>query len=162
MMAAISLQFSLQADLSSELITWFGHGAPFSHVDSILGDGSLLGARSDVVAGVPAGVQIRPPHYIAWTRVLRVDLPAPDVVVGAYYDFVRAQIGKPYDMEAILAFAAGRDWRRPDAWICSEVSTRALEVSRYFPFMLATPANKITPADEVLLCSTRVPVALAA
>lgn len=161
MSSAIVMQFSAQADFGAELIEWFGHGA-FSHVDSVLEDGRLLGARSDVCAGVPPGVQIRPQHYAPFSRVLRVELPAPEGVVRAYYEFVLAQVGKPYDKLGIAGFVVGRDWRDLAAWFCSELNGRGLEpdVSGYFAYRLSTPANKLTPPDLVLVCSTRVPLLL--
>jgi hypothetical protein len=45
----ITLQFVRGEDLGAKLITWFGHGANFSHVDVVWPDGKLLGARSDRV-----------------------------------------------------------------------------------------------------------------
>jgi hypothetical protein len=151
----IVLHFSAQADLGSELIRWFSHGA-YSHVDSALPDGRLVGARSDVCLGIPAGVQVRPPGYAGFSRVLRIDLPADDNVTNAYYRLLAAEIGKPYDMRAIAGFASGRDWREGGAWFCSELSTAMLERSGWFPFPLATPANKMDPDDELLAVSARV------
>lgn len=159
MTRAIVLQFIGADDLGSEAIEWFSHGS-FSHVDSVLEDGRLLGARSDVVGGVPAGVQIRPPDYETFARVLRVELPAPNAVVDAYYGFLRSQIGKPYDKDGILAFVLWRDWRTPDAWFCSEIAARGLEVSGYLAYPLASPANRVTPSELVQICSVLVPVTL--
>jgi hypothetical protein len=154
----IRLQFSRQADLGSTFIAWFGHGAGYSHVDTVLGDGQLLGARADHCAGVPPGVQVRPPDYAAFSRTLVVELPASAETTSVYYAFVRGQVGKGYDMTAIVGFAAGRDWRAPDSWFCSELAAAALEASSFFAFPLATPANKISPDDLLLVCSTRVRV----
>jgi hypothetical protein len=157
----ITLQFVGADGLSSEAIEWFSHGA-FSHVDSVLDDETLLGARADVIGGIPAGVQIRPPGYETFKRVLRVELVAPADIVATYYEFVRSQLGKPYDKESILAFVTGRDWREPDSWFCSELVARALEVSGYFLFPLASPANKVTPSELVQILSICVPITLPA
>lgn len=161
-MSAIVLQFSFQRDLGADLITYFGHGAGFSHVDAVMPDGSLLGARSDVCLGVPSGVQIRPPHYADFARVLPVSLAASDLQSHGFNNFLQGQIGKPYDMEAILGFAVGRDWRNPNAWFCSELIAAALESGGWFPFGLATPANKLDPDDLLLATSARADVRLAA
>lgn len=154
----IVMQFSRQNDIGSDLITWFSHGAGFSHVDTVMPDGRLLGARSDVCAGVPPGVQIRPVLYAPFSRTLRVVLPADDETTCSYYAFVEAQIGKPYDMRAIEAFPLDRDWRTPNAWFCSELNAAALEACRWFAWPLATPADKIDPDDLVLVVSTRVAI----
>lgn len=147
----IVVQFVSTADISSELIEWYGHGL-FSHVDCVLPDGSLLGARQD------EGVQIRPPDYEKFDRKLAVQLPCPMAVSDKFYEFIKAQVGKPYDMTAIAGFASGRDWRTPDSWFCSELAAAALEQSGYFAGKLSTPANKVTPDDLLLVLSAMVPV----
>lgn len=154
---AIILQFATETSLGSGLIRFYGHGW-CSHVDAVLPDGRLLGARNDVLMGVPAGVQIRPPGYAPFTHTQRVTLMAPDPIVDDFYAFVQSQVGKPYDDLAILAFAVDRDWRNAGAWFCSELDGRGLEVAGYFPAPLATHANKLTPPDLLLACSARVPV----
>lgn len=152
---AIVLQFCDTPGLSSALIEWFGHGW-CSHVDSVLEDGRLLGARMD------GGVEIRDANYETFRRLLRVVLPAPAEIVRTYYDFIKAQLGKPYDQEAILGYIAGRDWRDDRKWFCSELVTAGLEASGYFPFPLSTPSNKMTPEDLLLACSTRVEIPMVA
>lgn len=159
----IELQFSYQNDLPSELITYFSHGAGYSHVDTIMPAGLdwcppgwLLGARSDVRAHIPAGVFPRPPDYAPFARILKVTIPAADTT--PYYEFLHQQLGKPYDKRAILGFAAGRNWRNPDGWFCSELKTNALEVQGFFPYPLSTPENKVDPDDLLLAISTRVKI----
>ena len=71
-----------------------------------------LGARLD------GGVQTRPPNYEKWSRVV------PYYKERAYWDFLKAQIGKPYDKLAIFAFAVDRDWR---SWFCDELVAAGLE-----------------------------------
>ncbi|MDE2469768.1 MAG: hypothetical protein KGL35_13780 [Bradyrhizobium sp.] len=158
-MNAIILQFIGSPDLGSQAIEWFSQGQ-VSHVDCVLEDGSLLGARNDVVMGIPAGVQIRPASYIGNDKAVRAVLPAPTSMIQDFYDYVRAQIGKPYDMEAILAFVAGRNWRNPAAWFCSELQGTMLEQCGYFATPLSTPTNKLTPAGLLLACSARAPVVM--
>lgn len=63
----------------------------------------------------------------------------------AFYRFLRAQVGKPYDHSAIWGFASGRDWREDDSWICSELQAAALEHAGIVPNQLYLAANKITP-----------------
>jgi hypothetical protein len=153
-MGAIVLQFASNTSLGSRLIEWYDHGK-YSHVDTVLPDGSLLGARDDVIGAVPAGVQVRPADYVHGDMLLRVTLPAPDAIVNAYYAFVSAQIGKPYDETAIKAFAAGRNWIEDDSWFCSELCAAGLEKAGYV-HMLSAPVNKIAPDDLLLVCSALV------
>lgn len=142
-MGAIRLQFSRQADIFSSIIAWYG-GAPFSHVDAILPDGNLLGARSDKQGGKPTGVQVRPPGYAKFAAKVVFTLQCSDAQEGAFLDFLHKQIGKPYDKSAILGFMMGRDWRQDGAWICSELVARAAEIATIMPYAYLA-ANKISP-----------------
>jgi hypothetical protein len=158
----ISIQFSRGPDFSSDLIMWFSHASiasGFSHVDTVMPDGSLLGARSDSIGGKPPGVQIRPANYLGTEPVFRVDIEmANELESSAYYDFVKSQIGKPYDMEGIAGFITDRDWRDPSSWFCSELVTAGLERCQYFPYALAAPLNKVTPVDLLRFLSVLQPL----
>jgi uncharacterized protein YycO len=156
MMGSIVMQFAGSASLTSRLIEWFDHGE-YAHVDTVLPDGTLLGARNDVMAGYPAGVQIRGADYQQGYALRRVALPCTDDQQKAYYDFVMAQVGKPYDSKAIAAFAVGRNWRSPDAWFCSELNAAGLEESGVVP-PLSAPCNKIAPDDLLLVLSALVAI----
>lgn len=155
-MGAIVLQFASNTSFGSRMIEWFDHGK-YSHVDTVLPDGTLLGARDDVIGTVPAGVQIRPAEYVHGSTLLRVTLPAPDAIVNAYYAFARSQLGKPYDRTAICAFVVGRNWQEDDSWFCSELCASGLEKSGYL-HMLSAPVNKIAPDDLLLVLSALVQV----
>lgn len=155
-MGAIVMQFVGNSSWGSRLIEWFDHGK-YSHVDSVLPDGTLLGARNDVIDGIPSGVQIRPASYVDGDKILRVTIPCTVNQEEAYYAFVRAQIGKPYDETAIAAFAVGRDWRAADSWFCSELCAAATEASGLVPAMIA-PVNKIAPDDLLLVVSALVSI----
>lgn len=158
MIDAITLQFVGAKGLASDIIEWFSQGV-VAHVDAVMDDGSLLGARDDEVGGKPSGVWIRPANYMPFERVVRVVLPAPTIIVERFYGGILAEVGKPYDSEGLIAnFVFGRDWRDPCAWWCSELHGAKLEQCGYFPTPLATPSNKLTPAGLLLACSGRVPV----
>lgn len=140
----VKLQFVLGYGLSSRAISWFSAGH-FSHVDAVLPDGSLLGARSDTVGGKPPGVQIRPPFYEKWKERVVMTLPNSAPYEAGFLAFLNAQLYKPYDSTAIWGFVAGRDWRDERDWFCSELQTAALEACQALP-VLYTPQNKVTPA----------------
>jgi hypothetical protein len=142
----IVLQFVASDDPESEAIRWFSRGW-CSHVDAVLPDGSLLGARLD-------GVKIRPPDYAAFSQRETVCLTATPEQEEAFYAFLHAQVGKGYDRLAIVAFAVRRDWRDDSKWFCSELIARALEVCGWLPKPLAHPANQITPRDLLLVTSS--------
>jgi hypothetical protein len=139
-----------------------------THVEAVMPDGTLLGAHLD------GGVQARPAEYdkAEMTRELFVDLDGtqvafsavrskPDIGVltaeDAFHDFLRAQVGKPYDTEAVLGLGVGRNWRTADSWFCSELIAAALEACGYLP-RLSAADNHISPRDILLILSGRVSI----
>jgi len=75
-------------------------------------DGGLLGGDG--------GVQIRPPNYEKFSRVERVAIAVPYYKERAHWDFLKAQVGKPYDKLAIVTGAcrmrgSAMSWLRPDS-----------------------------------------------
>jgi hypothetical protein len=150
-MPELHLQFVAENAPSSRLIGWFSAGH-LSHVDAVLPDGRLFGARSDRAGGQPPGVWARPPGYLRFSRRVVASLPAREEAAGCWRQFLGAQLGKPYDWRAILGFLCNRDWRQDDSWICSELQARALEVAGLAP-SLYLAANKITPVALALAVS---------
>lgn len=155
-MGAIVMQFAGDNSFGSLAIKWFGHGR-YSHVDTVMPDGLLLGARNDVMDGYPAGVQLRGPNYQVGYDLKRVTIPCTDTQQSDYYQFVLDQVGKPYDDKAIAAFVFGTDWAMKDAWFCSELNTAALQHCGWLK-ELAEPANKIDPDSLLLVLSALVEV----
>lgn len=147
----IKLQFVCEKAISSQVIAWFSAGH-FSHVDALLDDGYLLGARSDRVGGIPPGVQIRPPGYAKFSVRVVFHVPATPAQGQIYREFLEAQLRKPYDSKAIWGFLFNRNWREPDSWICSELQAAALEAAGVVP-ELYLAANKITPVSLALATS---------
>jgi hypothetical protein len=138
-----------------------------THVEAVMPDGTLLGAHLD------GGVQARPAGYdkAEMTRELFVEIKdpyAPDEIVrvggngklareNVFHDFLRAQVGKPYDTEAVLGLGVGRNWRTADSWFCSELIAAALEACGYLP-RLSAADNHISPRDLLLVLSGRVSI----
>ena len=151
-MPMLTLQFAIEAGLSSRLIRWFSHG-PYTHVDVVLPEQKLLGARSDCPVNGKTGVQARPENYAKFVHVRRVKLSVTPSQEVLFYSFLKRQIGKPYDWRAILAFVFDRNWRNADAWYCSELVAAALEYAGVIPAYIYAPANKITPDDLLLILS---------
>lgn len=151
MTTAIVQQYVLGKDIASKAIGWFSSGY-FSHVDCVLPDRRLLGARSDHVGGAGSGVYIRTANYEPWVRRVMMVLPCSITQRGQYHRFLLDQLGKPYDMQAIAAFLFNRDWREPDSWICSELQCAAGEAAGVLP-KLYMRASKITPVACALAYS---------
>lgn len=150
-------------DVESYLIRAYQHSwCPYTHVDIVMPDGQLLGARAD------GGVLIRAADYQPFAATLVVDIAVADEIEAAYYAFARAQIGKPYDFTAIAHMALidvdpakptqERDWRENDSWFCSELDLACMEASRALPYSLGAPVKVLTPADDLLICSALVDI----
>lgn len=153
----VTLQFVQGTNVFDKAIQAYSHGWA-THVDALLADGSgrLLGSQSHAIGAVPAGVQIRPPNYEPFAQVLRVTLPAAPQQEAAFWTFLEAQLGKPYDHEAIFGMAVDRDWHAAGSWFCSEVQGAALEGCEVFPYPLSTATYCLTPPGLLLACSAIV------
>lgn len=152
---SVRLQFVYGSGLSSRAISWFsaGSGAKrLSHVDAVLDDGSLFGARSDSIGGEPPGVYRRPAGYEKWSYKIVFELATTDAQKKAWTQFLQDQYAKKYDKLAIWGFVLGRAWRDDDCWICSELQARALEVAGIIPPLYLT-VSRITPEALALVCS---------
>lgn len=139
---SLDLLFRANRGFTSWAIEYFG-GGEYSHVDIIWPDGRLFGARSDVIGGVPAGVQFRPADYEIAPKTTRISVLCTLAQEQRGLAWAKSQEGLPYDKLAIVAFGTGRDWRTENAWFCSELATRFLEVA--LGFDLPISPNKITP-----------------
>lgn len=153
----LTAQFVLARGCSSRLILLAGAGTQakgFSHVDIVLPDGMLFGARSDSVGGKPPGVQRRPAGYgdATWARREIFSLKATPAQEKRGYDFLYAQEGKPYDKLAIFAFFISRNWRDDDSWICDELYLKFIEAAGVCP-PLYLPANRLNPTGAAVVAS---------
>jgi hypothetical protein len=167
----IHIRFVTGSDFISNAIRIGERDGWATHAEVVMPDGTLLGAHID------GGVQARPAGYdkTKMTRELIVELSfgnfvdivgsgrqdAIDRMEDAFYTFLRAQLGKPYDVSAIAGLALDRDWRLADSWFCSELVAAALEQCDYLP-KLSAADNHISPRDLLLVLSGRVPIANAA
>lgn len=147
----IRLRFVLGSGWASSAISVFSAGH-LSHVDAVMPDGTLLGARSDNVGG-GKGVRERPNPYETAAKVLWAEITAQPDQEADFYAFLRKQLGKPYDHLSIFAFAINRNWRDDDAWYCSELIAAALEDALILTKTLYLPFNKITPVMLAVLVS---------
>jgi hypothetical protein len=150
----IRLRFVTANDPVSAGIRAAEYGFWASHTEAVMPDGTLLGAHYD------GGVQARPADYDKGqcSREMIVSIPAPPAMTDAFHSFLRAQVGKPYDVQAIIAFIAERDWQQPDSWFCSELQAAALVHCGWFAAPLATEFNHITPRDLLLIISGRIAI----
>ena len=151
----IRLRFVTCGDAVSAGIRAFEYGFWASHVEALMPEGTLLGAHYD------GGVQARAHDYDAgkFQREMYVQIPADPAMTDRFHSFLRAQLDKPYDVEAIAGIVAQRDWQSPDSWFCSELQAAGLAKCSWFPGALATEFNHVTPRDLLLIISGRIALA---
>jgi hypothetical protein len=146
MTTTVNLRFVTGNDWASDLVRVGQHDGWCTHVETIMPDGTLLGAH------LVGGVAIRQPGYDKDTMVRELTVPLDIAYPNVYYDFQRAQVGKVYDTTGITGLVLDRDWRQPDSWFCSELVAAGLEVCGFLP-PLSSVANHITPRDLLLILS---------
>lgn len=153
-MASVRYQFVKDTGIGAALIRWRSR-SPYSHVDLVLPDGNLLGARDSKIGNIPAGVQIRPPNYKHFSQVLVAELPCTEAQAQAIYAAVRSQIGKPYATEAIWDFIVD-DNSDPQptadnkAWFCDQLQAWGALAGGVPMLNPKTNLNAITPGDLLL------------
>lgn len=147
----ITLRFVTGNDFISRGIRLFEYGFWATHVETLMPDGTLLGAHCR------DGVQARPRDYDKgrFSKEAFVDIPATSEQTDGFHTFLRAQIGKSYDFKAILGIVMQRDWRDTKAWMCSELVTAGFchDKVGIFPRQLATEFSRVTPHDLLLIVS---------
>ncbi len=148
MSAIIAFQFVQSNDPIGRIIQIYERG-PWSHVDCVLPNGDLLGARSDAVGGKPPGVQIRPPNYEAWPARDLVQLEATDEQLNAWTAFLHSQVGQAYaTADLIMEYLTGRGGGNVNGdWWCSKLAASSAENSLWLPKPLGQSVNTITPRD---------------
>lgn len=146
-MQPIELHFSLGVGFTSALIAYFGYGyGGYSHVDAILSDGRLAGARADRVGGAEPGFRIRPPNYEPWKRSATLTIPATAQEHARWEAWQLAQVGDGYDQRDILGLIVGEPLNSGNGhWICSAAQLFGLQQIGKMPANLPFIAQQTTP-----------------
>lgn len=71
-----------------------------------------------------------------------VDLPASDP--AAVLAAAAGELGKPYDLTALLGLVLRRDWQECDAWFCSELVAWAFQAAGQ-PLLRSEVVRRVTP-----------------
>jgi hypothetical protein len=139
----VALQFSTESDPISAFIRWWTW-SPYSHVDFVVPlTGELLGARET------GGVQVRPANYAVFSAKLVLAADATIDVAEAVLELLTAQVGKPYDLQALFGYPFRLDWQTQGKWFCSDLIAWAFETAGY-PLLDASRLDRVTPADLIL------------
>lgn len=116
-MPQIKLQFSKSHGIGADLICW-RDWSDYSHVDTVMPNGKLFGARSD-------GVKHRDPYPVVRKIVLSVDVTNNQEEL--FYAHITSQEGKAFDFIGLVGIAFNRNWENTDKWFCSELVMWALK-----------------------------------
>lgn len=96
------------------LIRWLT-GSQWSHCAIVSDDGVMaVEATWPRVRMVPVEKIMR-----AHTKNLVIDIPCANPALA--FDHAMDQVGKPYDLTALIGWLSGRDWQEEDSWFCSEL-----------------------------------------
>jgi len=147
----ITLRFVSHPGLFNWACTIAQYGFWATHVEAVMPDGRYLGAISD-------GIKARDPSYDKGSvkKEIFLEVKATQEQEEIFYAFIESQIGKPYDLWAILAyFYPSRDWQSFDAWYCSELLGTGLAECGILPKEMAVKFSRVTVRDLLLLISTR-------
>lgn len=87
----------------------------YSHIDLVNQDGTRIGAHLD------GGVAVRPANYEKFTKELRGIVSCTPDQFNSAQAWIHAQVGKKYDLTAVIGTGLQRDWTSPDAWFCFEL-----------------------------------------
>ena len=149
-MALLKWRIVSDCDPVSGIIRFVTRGI-VSHVEFLFDDElGTIGARAD------GGVKIRPVDYCHFPVDFRFRVPCTDDQYNKAHNFLRAQLGKPYNFEDILGILVNRDWRESDSWICSELWAATMEEAGLIG-RLASSICMITPQDTLILSSAMWP-----
>lgn len=131
--------------IPSKIIEWDTR-SKISHIETQLSPGCYLGAL------LSGGVQIRrDKDYGHNFRQHFFSIDVTDEQNVAYWKFLGAQVGKPYDWRAISSWILGdRDWDMPDAWFCSELVAAACKAANIPLFNWSVGVARYTPRDVVI------------
>jgi hypothetical protein len=132
--------------------------SPFSHVDILLKDGTLLGASNSpdapFIHGNPCGVAQRPFDYqpFAYRRQMYIATERADDIRR----IATTQLGKSFDNSALKdfmsdSFPGHRDWRLTDSWFCAELVMWAMEAGYMWDGALPWPRNRVSPTDILMM-----------
>lgn len=120
-----------------------------SHVECVTPEGKYAGQH------INGGMLAREPGYdkAELLHELFVAIDVSQAQADAFYSYVAASIGEPYDWKAIVDFALPLDLHQANHSICSAKMTLALRKGQVWPWPLTVPAHLISPRDVLLMLS---------
>ena len=120
-------------------VTW----SSWSHVALVLDNGNVIEATYPKVREVPLEIILH--NHKKWVIV---DIPTDDDKL--IEEYARSQVGKPYDITALLGILVHRQWTDEDSWFCSELVANSFTKGGFSLFREET-IHRITPQNLWML-----------
>lgn len=121
--------------------TW----SPWSHVAIVDGD--------DAIEAVCPTVRVSPLVEVIARHSSFAFATLPCANPVAAINAARSQIGKPYDLKALVGMALHRDWQEDDSWFCSELVAWAIAQGGT-PLFRPDAVRRVTPQHLWMLNPT--------
>jgi hypothetical protein len=112
----------------------------------------VIDARSDVIDGVPAGVQIRPISYLKGEECLWLEIPCTPAQAKAAEDAARSVLNRPYDIRGIVDFATDQpdnSWKKARYFFCSALGIWICWKAMMLGKDVLVPFTNIDPGDSL-------------
>lgn len=150
-MSELAVDFLLGSGWTSRLVAYWGNGyGGYSHAASVLDAEHYIDSHVGVIAGVPAGVQIRRIATEKCVKRKRAAIICSLTEYNAWTAALKENLGDPYGDTDIWAFITGRREHTQGQWICSADALRGMRrVNRVPP--LSVPDHQITPNSLLLI-----------
>ena len=145
-MIQLKWRFVAETDPVSGLIQYVERGV-VSHVGFLTDD-----EQFEVGARALGGVAKRPADYEKFALDIRFRVPVTDAKYAQAWDFLNAQIGKPYDFANVLGILFNQDWTNQKAWMCSRLWVATLETIGLIGKMDSN-VSFFTPQDGLIVSS---------
>ncbi len=149
--ANITVGLSKGKGFGSWWIRWLAKGG-WSHCVALVltGGTHVIDARSNVIDGIAAGVQIRPISYLKGEKCLWLEIPCTPEQAEAVEAAARSVIGKPYDVKGIEDFvtnAPDNSWKTAKNFFCSALGAWICWKGGLLGKDVLVPFTNIDPGD---------------
>ncbi len=116
-------------------------GGVVAHAEAIVPGGTIIGAFAE------GGVQERTLDYDGGKlkHEVLIGLPVSAELEAAFYHYLRACVGEPYDFTGLAKFIEHFDFHRKHMVFCSALMQDALRGCLYLPRPLPIPAHETSP-----------------
>lgn len=137
-MSTITVRFTASKSIACHIIRWLTW-SEYSHVE--------FKTSTGYVGALPEGVVWKPRQYDPHCNYALAHITVTPQELVKINEFLKAQIGKPYDFGAIVGIWLHRDWSHPGKWFCSELVAATFRAAGIKLVGDMEMKDRITPRD---------------